>query len=78
MASILRGLGAGRPCAAGNARTSRPGGDFALDDDVARRIGQELAKRVKHSVGVTIEVEVVAPGSIERSQGQAKRIDDRR
>jgi phenylacetate-CoA ligase len=40
--------------------------------------GVELAERVKHAVGVTIGVDVVAPGAIERSQGKAKRIDDRR
>ncbi|HET6684796.1 MAG TPA: phenylacetate--CoA ligase PaaK, partial [Gaiella sp.] len=40
--------------------------------------GIELAERVKHAVGVTIAVDVVAPGAIERSQGKAKRIDDRR
>ena len=40
--------------------------------------GAELADRVKHAVGVTIEVQVVAPGAVERSQGKAKRIDDRR
>jgi phenylacetate-CoA ligase len=40
--------------------------------------GVELAERVKHAVGVTIEVDVVAPGAVERSQGKAKRIHDRR
>ncbi len=40
--------------------------------------GVELAERVKAAVGVTIEVDVVAPGAVERSQGKAKRIDDRR
>ena len=40
--------------------------------------GAELADRVKHAVGVTIAVAVVAPGALERSQGKAKRIDDRR
>ena len=40
--------------------------------------GVELAERVKAAVGVTIEVDVVAPGAIERSQGKARRIDDRR
>ncbi len=40
--------------------------------------GAELVDRVKQAVGVTIRVEVVAPGAIERSQGKAKRIDDRR
>ena len=33
---------------------------------------------MKDTVGVTIEVEVVAPGTLERSQGKARRIDDRR
>jgi phenylacetate-CoA ligase len=40
--------------------------------------GIELAERVKHAVGVRIEVDVVAPGAVERSQGKARRIDDRR
>jgi len=40
--------------------------------------GVELAERVKHAVGVTVTVDVVAPGAIERSQGKARRIDDRR
>ena len=33
---------------------------------------------MKHTVGVTVDVDVVAPGALERSQGKAKRIDDRR
>jgi phenylacetate-CoA ligase len=40
--------------------------------------GVELSERVKHAVGVTVAVDVVAPGAIERSQGKARRIDDRR
>jgi phenylacetate-CoA ligase len=40
--------------------------------------GAELRDRVKQSVGVTVDVEVVAPGALERSQGKAKRIEDRR
>ena len=46
--------------------------------DAAARLGAELVGRVKDTVGVSIEVEVVAPGTLERSQGKAKRIDDRR
>jgi phenylacetate-CoA ligase len=46
--------------------------------DAAARLGRELVARVKRTVGVTIEVDVVAPGTLERSQGKAKRIDDRR
>jgi phenylacetate-CoA ligase len=40
--------------------------------------GLELAERVKHVVGVSIAVDVVEPGGVERSQGKAKRIEDRR
>ena len=44
----------------------------------AQARGTELAERVKRSVGMTIGVDVVAPGAIERSEGKARRIDDRR
>jgi phenylacetate-CoA ligase len=37
-----------------------------------------LAERIKNRVGVTARVEVVAPHSLERSTGKARRIDDRR
>jgi phenylacetate-CoA ligase len=46
--------------------------------DAAGRMAAELVDRVKHTVGVTVGVDVVAPGTLERSQGKAKRIDDRR
>jgi phenylacetate-CoA ligase len=46
--------------------------------DAASRMAAELRDRVKHAVGVTVAVDVVAPGTLERSQGKAKRIDDRR
>jgi phenylacetate-CoA ligase len=51
--------------------------DDTWGEGVAGR-GVELAERVKAAVGVTIAVDVVAPGAIERSQGKAMRIDDRR
>jgi phenylacetate-CoA ligase len=42
----------------------------------------ELARKAEHMikafVGVTTTVRVVAPGTIERSQGKAKRVIDRR
>jgi phenylacetate-CoA ligase len=41
-------------------------------------LGSELAGRIKHRIGVTARVEVVAPHSLERSTGKARRIDDRR
>ena len=51
--------------------------------DVGRRgrprgAGRRLAERVKDSVGVTVDVEVLAPHALERSLGKAKRITDRR
>ena len=54
------------------------GGVRRLLEGEAARLGAELAERVKHTIGVTIEVDVVAPGTLERSQGKAQRIDDRR
>ena len=51
---------------------------------MAAEIGREraaaleasLGGRIKHRVGVTARVEVVAPHTLERSQGKAKRISD--
>ncbi|USX52875.1 phenylacetate--CoA ligase PaaK [Lentzea sp. HUAS12] len=48
------------------------------EDAVAGDAGAELRKLVKNSIGVTVAVEVVAPGGIERSVGKMKRIVDRR
>jgi phenylacetate-CoA ligase len=42
------------------------------------QLAQQLSKRVKDLIGVTIGVEVVDPYTLERSLGKAKRIDDRR
>ncbi|MET7278346.1 phenylacetate--CoA ligase PaaK [Kribbella sp. NPDC005582] len=39
---------------------------------------QQLARRVKERVGVTISVEIVTPHALERSLGKAKRIKDNR
>jgi phenylacetate-CoA ligase len=41
-------------------------------------LGPELARMVKERVGVTVRVEVLGPGALQRSLGKAKRIDDRR
>ena len=40
--------------------------------------GRELAHHIKSRIGVTSEVAVVAPGTVERSLGKAKRILDLR
>jgi phenylacetate-CoA ligase len=41
-------------------------------------LGDELARRIKHRVGVTARVEVLEPHALERSLGKAKRISDQR
>src|SRR5262245_12889715 len=41
-------------------------------------IGRALQHRIKAMIGVTASVEVVARGAIERSQGKAKRVVDKR
>jgi phenylacetate-CoA ligase len=45
--------------------------------DVAH-VGSELAQHIKAMVGVSANVLVVAPGTIERSVGKARRVIDRR
>jgi phenylacetate-CoA ligase len=42
------------------------------------RLAGELGARIKHAIGVTVAVDVVEPGSLERSLGKAKRILDLR
>jgi phenylacetate-CoA ligase len=46
--------------------------------DPAGQLEVTLAERIKNRIGVTARVEVVAPHSLERSTGKARRIDDRR
>jgi phenylacetate-CoA ligase len=41
-------------------------------------LGTALAERIKNRIGVTARVEVLPPGSLERSLGKAKRISDQR
>jgi phenylacetate-CoA ligase len=52
------------------------GGD-PVDEASRTRAGRELAHHVKSLIGITISVEVHAPGAIERSTGKAKRIHER-
>jgi phenylacetate-CoA ligase len=40
--------------------------------------GGALQHHIKSMIGVTVDVQVVAPGAIERSQGKAKRVIDKR
>ena len=42
------------------------------------KLGRDLAHRIKHTIGISARVSVLAPESIERSQGKAKRVVDLR
>ena len=48
------------------------------DEEPGEELGRLLADRIKHRVGVTAKVEVLAPHALERSLGKAKRISDQR
>ncbi|WP_432476986.1 phenylacetate--CoA ligase PaaK [Nocardioides sp. GXQ0305] len=49
-----------------------------LDGRVDETLGRRLGERIKDRIGVTARVEVVPPGTLERSLGKAKRISDER
>ena len=53
----------------------RSPGTGSADGDVA---GKKLAHLIKSMIGVTADVRVVPPGSVERSIGKAKRVLDKR
>jgi phenylacetate-CoA ligase len=46
--------------------------------DAAAAAADELRRHVKATIGVTIDVEAMDPGSIERSMGKMRRIVDTR
>jgi len=46
--------------------------------DAATQLASHAMHLIKSQVGVTARVRAVAPGSIERSQGKAKRVIDKR
>jgi phenylacetate-CoA ligase len=50
----------------------------AASDPYDEGTGAALAERIKNRIGVTAQVEVVAPHALERSLGKAKRISDQR
>jgi len=54
---------------------ARPG---SAGDDERAAAAERLRSLVKGSIGVTVEVDVVDPGSLERSLGKAKRVVDHR
>ncbi|MGH8320099.1 MAG: phenylacetate--CoA ligase PaaK [Steroidobacteraceae bacterium] len=52
------------------------GGDAVAEGDSRLRAAGELTSHVKSLIGISVRVEVHAPGSLERSIGKAKRLDD--
>lgn len=52
-------------------------GDGA-DSSSRELLGREAARRIKESTGLSVEVTVGEPGTVERSQGKARRVLDKR
>jgi phenylacetate-CoA ligase len=52
--------------------------ELAADARAQQRLQRELQAGIKAGIGITTEVLVGAPGSIERSAGKARRVVDRR
>ncbi len=52
--------------------------ELAADALAQQRLQRELQDRIKAGIGITTEVLIGAPGSIERSAGKARRVVDRR
>jgi phenylacetate-CoA ligase len=50
----------------------------AIDDSTMRDESQKLAALIKEIIGITAAVDIVMPGTIERSPGKVQRIRDRR
>ena len=55
---------------------AEPSGPLAPQDSAA--LGTSLSKRIRQSLGLSVEVCVLQPGSIPRSQGKALRVIDNR
>ena len=49
-----------------------------LDSESAGRSAAALAQRLKGMCGLSAEVEIAAPGAVERSMGKARRVIDKR
>jgi len=52
--------------------------DQPYDDAAAKAAAKDLVHHIKSYIGISTKVNVVAPESIERSMGKAKRIVDKR
>ncbi|MFK8079505.1 MAG: phenylacetate--CoA ligase PaaK [Granulosicoccus sp.] len=49
-----------------------------LEDSRINMMGSELKRQIKTVIGVSTEVRVVPPGGVERSEGKARRVVDKR
>jgi phenylacetate-CoA ligase len=58
-------------------RVERPAGESSASG-APEAAASELARRIKSSVGLTVEVRLVDAGTLERSTGKARRVVDRR
>ncbi|MCF6179594.1 MAG: phenylacetate--CoA ligase, partial [Geopsychrobacter sp.] len=56
------------------------GAEFDILEDVAivHSKKRNLQQDIKDVIGISVEIQLVPPGSIARSEGKAKRIEDRR
>lgn len=56
------------------------GDEFDILEDVTavRRKKKNLQQDVKDVIGISVDIDLVPPGSIARSEGKAKRVEDRR
>jgi phenylacetate-CoA ligase len=52
--------------------------DILSDVATARQKKAHLQRDIKDIIGITVKVTLVAPGTIPRSEGKAKRVEDRR
>ncbi|HWS15672.1 MAG TPA: phenylacetate--CoA ligase, partial [Candidatus Methylomirabilis sp.] len=52
--------------------------EILKDVAMAKQKVQNLKRDIKDMIGITVKVSLVSPGTIPRSEGKAKRVDDRR
>ncbi len=52
--------------------------DVLKDVETARQMMEQLKRDIKDMVGITVQVTLVPPGTVPRSEGKARRVEDRR
>ena len=51
---------------------------FAQEEEALIKIKSEIQKNIKDIIGVTTDITLVPPSSIQRSEGKARRVIDNR